>query len=259
MGKLFIKNRKGQNIAVVIDAAPERKGLAFIAHGLGSSKDSPRIALMAGAFRKRGFTAVRYDTTNTFGESDGDYEHATVTNYYEDLEDVAEWAKSQDWYQEPFALAGSSLGGMCVILYAERHPERVRGLAPVAPVVSGALRVEARNAREPGSIERWKEKGFLEEEDEKRPGTVRKLLWSHIEDSMQYDTLADAEKLAMPVLLIVGADDPITPSGHVKKLFDAIPAGDKELHVVAGMGHAFKEQYFSEVEQLFLHWIDSRL
>lgn len=88
MEKLFIKNRKEQNISVIIERNESQKGLAFVMHGLSGFKEQTHIETIANAFKEKGFTTVRFDTTNTFGESDGRYEDATTTNYYEDLEDV---------------------------------------------------------------------------------------------------------------------------------------------------------------------------
>ena len=119
--KEFIKNRKGQKIAVLVEQQKNQKGLAFVMHGLGGFKEQPHIQVFAEAFLDNGYTVVRFDTTNTFGESDGNYEEATTTNYYEDLEDVIEWAKSQSWYEESFCLSGHSLGGIC-LLYTSPSP-----------------------------------------------------------------------------------------------------------------------------------------
>ena len=88
MEKLFIKNRKDQKIAVVVEQHASQKGIAVVMHGLSGFKEEAHIALIAQAFFDFGYTVVRFDTTNTFGESEGQYEDATTTNYYEDLEDV---------------------------------------------------------------------------------------------------------------------------------------------------------------------------
>ncbi|MBM3245414.1 MAG: alpha/beta hydrolase, partial [Candidatus Omnitrophica bacterium] len=112
MEKLFIKNRKDQNIAVIIDKTENQKGLAFVMHGLSGFKEQPHIETFASAFKEKEFTVVRFDTTNTLGASDGDLVDATLTNYYKDLEDVIKWSKSQGWYQEPFILSGHSLGAI---------------------------------------------------------------------------------------------------------------------------------------------------
>jgi len=120
MEKIFIQNRKNQKLAVLVDQPENPKGLAFVMHGLGGFKEQPHIKIFAQSFQGAGYIVVRFDATNTFGESDGNYEDATTTNYYEDLEDVIGWAKTQAFYQEPFFLAGHSLGGICVALYAEK-------------------------------------------------------------------------------------------------------------------------------------------
>lgn len=142
MEKLFIKNRKNQNIAVIIEKSENQKGLSFVMHGLSGNKNEPQIETFAKTFRDNNFTVIRFDTTNTFGESDGNYEDATVTNYYEDLEDVINRTKTQDFYEEPFVLCGQSLGSMCTALYAENFPEKVKALAPISVVISGKMSLE---------------------------------------------------------------------------------------------------------------------
>ena len=86
MQKVFIQNRKREKMAVVVEEAKDSKGLAFVMHGLGGFKEQPHVETLAAAFKEKGYTVVRFDTTNTLGESEGKYEDATVTNYYEDLE-----------------------------------------------------------------------------------------------------------------------------------------------------------------------------
>ncbi|MDD2225408.1 MAG: hypothetical protein PHP97_04600, partial [Candidatus Shapirobacteria bacterium] len=92
MGKIYIKNRKNQKISVLIEIIANNKDLVFITHGLGGSKNQPIIEYFAKAFVACDYNIVRFDATNTYGESEGRYEDATTTNYYEDLEDVIFWA-----------------------------------------------------------------------------------------------------------------------------------------------------------------------
>src|SRR6185312_9334618 len=182
MEKLFIQNRKGQKISVLVEHHPNQVGLSFVMHGLSGFKEQPHIQAFADAFKEKGYTVVRFDTTNTFGESDGKYEDATITNYYEDLEDVIMWAESQVWYQEPFILSGHSLGGICSALYAEKYPEKVSALAPISPVVSGKLSLEAHVKSDPNYLKDWQTSGWREEKSEARPGIIKRLPWSHIEN-----------------------------------------------------------------------------
>lgn len=257
MEKIFIKNRKGQKVSVIIEKAENQKGLAFVMHGLGGSKDGPNIHNFARAFRDKGFTVIRFDTTNTFGESDGKYENATITNYYEDLEDVISWSKGQKWYEEPFVLCGHSLGGICIALYAQRNPKEVLALAPISPVVSGRLIFEALDRVDSGYTKRWEETGWDEKESTSHPGLIKRLPWSHAVDKLKYDVLPDVRKLTMPVLIIVGENDTSTPKDQAKVFFDALP-GPKEFHIIKNAPHTFKDPaHLKEIRGIFLKWIDS--
>jgi len=256
MKKIFIKNRDNKKLAVVVDESESQKGLAFVMHGLGGFKEQPHIQTIGNAFKQKGFTVVYFDVANTLGESEGDYEHATITNYYEDLEDVITWAKAQTWYQEPFALSGHSLGGICTALFAERNPNLVKALAPISPVVSGQLSIDAHDQDDPDQYKKWKETGWKEEISKSKPGVVKRLPWSHVEDRLKYDLLPEVDKLTMPVLLIVGENDTSTPPDHVKKLFDAL-RGPKEYHIIKGGPHTFRdENHLAEIDKIFSDWIE---
>ena len=251
--KVFIKNRKGQRMAVIVEEAKLPKGLAFVMHGLGGFKEQPHIMTMAEMLMENGYTTVRFDTTNTFGESDGNYEDATTTNYYEDLEDVIGWAEKQVWYQAPFVLAGHSLGGICTALYAENYPEKVRALAPISTVVSGKLSMEGHAKHE--QWRKWRETGWREETSISKPGVIKRLPWSHMEDRMKYDLWPKVSKLTMPVLMIVGDQDDGTPLKHQKILYDALP-GQKELHIIKDAPHTFRShEHLSELKRIFGDWI----
>lgn len=253
MEKLKIKNRKNQNVVVVIEKPQNLKGLAFVMHGLSGFKEQPHIVAFAEAFKEKGFTVVRFDTTNTFGESDGKYEDATTTNYYEDLEDVISWAKTQPWYIEPFYLAGHSLGGISIILYAEKNLTEVKGLAPISTVVSGKLSAEAHGEK---YIKDWEKTGWKEEVSNSLPGLIKKLKWSHMVDRLKHDVLPEAHKLTMPVILIVGEQDESTPSTQQQILYKKL-SGDKELHIIKDAPHTFREKsQLDEIKKLLSDWID---
>jgi pimeloyl-ACP methyl ester carboxylesterase len=255
--KFFIKNRYDKKIAVVVDENKNSKGLVFVMHGLGGFKEQPHIQTYAQVFKDNNFTVVLFDTTHTFGESEGDYADATTTNYYEDLEDVIKWAKNQDWYKEPFWLVGHSLGGISTALYAEKYPSEVKALAPTATVVSGQLSAEL--SSEAAKLADWKRTGWLIQPSNSVPGRIKKLKWSEMEDRMKYDLLPEVNKLTMPVLLMVGDLDKSTPIEHQKILFDKLP-GKKEIHIIKGSPHTFKDpKHLEEIKSIFDKWIKSNL
>lgn len=253
--KQTIKNRKGQKIIVLVEETPNQKGLAFVMHGLSGNKDQAHIQTFADAFKENGYTVVRFDTTNTFGESDGNYEDATTTGYYEDLEDVIVWASTQSWYQEPFVLSGHSLGGYSTARFAEMHPEKVRALAPISCMISGKLTTESKKG---GAIlDEWKRTGWRIEPRESRPGEFKRLKWSHMEDRMKHDLLPEAHKLTIPVLMIVGDRDQSTPPEHQQLLYEKL-SGTKEIHIIRGGPHTFRDPaHLKEIKEIFDTWIKS--
>ncbi len=251
MQKIFIENRKKQKLAGVIEGNEQAQELVFVMHGLGGFKEQVFLRACAEALIEAGYRVVSFDTTNTFGESDGNYENATVTNYYEDLEDVIAWASEQEWYREPFVLLGHSLGGICTTLYAENFPEKVKALAPLSTVVSGVLSVQERGE---AAVE-WQKTGWREEESISRPGAVKRLPWSHMEDRLKYDILPGADKLTMPVLLVVGSEDTVTPLKHQKLLYEVLP-GIKELHIIEGSSHTFRStEHTGQLKKIIADWL----
>lgn len=251
--KTFIKNRKDQRIAVIVEEPQNSHGLVFVMHGLGGFKEQPQMQAMTEEFLTHGYTTVRFDTTNTQGESDGNYEDATITNYYEDLEDVIGWARTQSWFKKPFALAGHSLGGICTALFAEKHPEQVKAVAPISTVVSGKLSWETYTPKE---LEEWRTTGYRERISNSTKQMLR-LKWANMEDRLKYDLLPEANKLTMPVLLAVGEQDKTTPLAQQKIFYEALP-GQKEIHVITGAEHSFyKPENIAELKKIFANWLEN--
>ncbi len=248
--KLFIKNRKNQKISILVEEQKNQTGLAFVMHGLSGFKEQPHIQAIADAFSENGYTVVRFDTTNTLGESDGKYEDATTTNYYEDLEDIIKWSGQQEWYQEPFVLSGHSLGGICVALLAENYPQKVKAIAPISTVVSGKLSLRTEDKKD-----EWKKTGWRVSESKSIPGVIKRLPWSHMIDRQKYDILERVDRLVMPVLLIVGENDTSAPLEHQQILYMALP-GKKELHIIKNAEHTFRKQEdLDELKIIFNSWI----
>lgn len=249
--KTFIESRDGNKVSVAVEGSEKSGKLAFVMHGLGGSKEQPHIRAMAEAFLEDGYTVVTWDAVHTFGESTGgNYEDATITNYYADLEDVVNWASAQPWYVEPFVLCGHSLGGISVALYAEKHPEKLKALAPISTVVSGELSMETKG----DDLEAWKQDGYrvTMSHDGKHE---KRLKWAHMEDRMKYNLLENVDKLTMPVLMIVGERDDPTPPKHQQILYEQLP-GPKELHVIKGALHSFYERHEQvELKSLVKAWL----
>lgn len=154
---------------------------------------------------------------------------------------------------EPFILIGHSLGGISVALYAEKYPQKIKGLAPISTVVSGQLSWDAKAGT--GELEEWQRNGYRVTMSESKPGVEKRLKWSHMEDRLKYDLLPGAHKLTMPVLLMVGEIDDSTPVEHQRILYSALP-GEKELHIIDGAPHTFKDpKHLKKIKEIIGGWL----
>lgn len=207
-----MKNRKNENIVGNLVRPDVVKGTCIIQHGYGGFKEQDHMQVMQDVFLKHNFQTYNFDTTNSIGESDGEYEKATLGLHYEDFEDVANWIQEQDWFVPPLAVIGHSMGGYSVARYAEDYPEKVNYCLPIAPVVSGKLSFEAHEEKHPEEFKKWKETGILEKESASQPGYIKRQPWSHMEERLLHDLLPKADKLNMPVFLYVGSEK--IPQSH---------------------------------------------
>ncbi|MEA3430140.1 MAG: alpha/beta fold hydrolase [Nanoarchaeota archaeon] len=251
--RIEIKNRHNKRIVVLLDKVENQKGLVFVMHGLSGEKTHSPIPTFTHAFIESNFTAIRFDVTHTYGESEGSFENANLTNYYEDLEDVIKWAETQEWYQEPFCLVGHSLGGISTALFAEKFPQKIKALAPISTVVSGKLHIGNKSKEE---LEEYNRTGWRIRPSSARPGLIKRLRWPQFqEDMLKYDLLKNVNKLTMPILMIVGEKDTSTIPQHQQILFDAL-SEPKELHIIKNAPHTFRDpEHLKEIKEIFLKWI----
>ncbi|MBP6884084.1 MAG: alpha/beta fold hydrolase [Candidatus Pacebacteria bacterium] len=254
--KFQIKNRKDQKIIGILSIPQNPIGLGVIQHGLGGFKEQKHMTSIAETLLNHGYVVVNFDATNSIGESEGNYEQATMQNHYDDLVDVIAWAKTQEWYQEPFVLVGHSLGGYTVARYAEDYPNEVKGVFPHALVVAGELSYKAAEKFESANLKSWEETGWKTEESKSKPGVVKSLPWSHMEERFKHDLRPNAHKLTMPVLFVVGEKDIHCPPIDQQALCDLV-AGPKEMHVIVGARHTFKEsEHLVQLKDIFGKWLE---
>ena len=182
MENIILQNRKNQKIVGVLEKPTGKvKGTCIVQHGYSGFKEQDHVQVIKNTFLENGFITFNFDATNSFNESDGEFENATLGLHYEDLEDVVSWAQKQDWFVGPLALSGHSMGGYAIARYAEEHPQEISILVSVAPVVSGKLNFEAHERFYPGDLEEWKKKGFKEKVSSARPGVVKRMTWDSME------------------------------------------------------------------------------
>jgi pimeloyl-ACP methyl ester carboxylesterase len=251
MNKLFIQNRKGLKVAVVIDESENQKGLVFLMHGFLGFKEHYLLLQTAKIFKENNFTTISFDATNGIGESDGRMEDGTMTGYLEDLEDVIDWSKGQKWFNSFFYLVGHSLGGYCVANYAARN--NVKGLMLFNPKVLGEASQNGEDIEL--MIEEYKKRGFREWESQSSPGVIKRQGYGYIEDGKKHNLLTIAERINCPVLMVSGGEDEVIPIEQQKELFSKINS-KKEIHIIEGGDHNLKNMESSEeLHNIIDKWI----
>lgn len=258
--KAYVQNRHGMMISIQVEDVEKPKGLAFIMHGFKGFKEQPHIRLFAEAFAENGFRVVTFDATNALGESDGQVVDATYGNYISDLEDVIDWARDQEWFMQPFALGGHSMGAQTVSWFAEHHPSEVSLLAPMAPPVNYDLHVY--NDRNATRALELKERGYIIEKSVSKPGVEVKVSWNTTESMKEFDIVPLACNLTMPVLDIVGELDQPCPVSSQKEFFAAIANDDKMLVVMPGLDHNYRnvekggyDETFPRIKVIISEWL----
>lgn len=238
MEKLFIKARGGEKISVVIEKNKKARGLVFMMHGLAANKESEYLKSFAKAFYGKGFTVVRFDNRHSIGESEGEYKDVNFTNTYQDLEDVIDWASRQNWYIEPFILVGHSLGGACILWYADNNLHKVSGLVSLSTAVSSEQ-----------TLARFTADDFLAHGDFD--------FEQFKNDILKYKLSSDLSKFKMPFLMIVGDQDIYTPLEDQKIIYDKV-SDPKEIHTIKGLGHVYREpEHIKEAVRIIKSWIDN--
>jgi alpha-beta hydrolase superfamily lysophospholipase len=244
--KFTIKNRHGLKLVMQVDTPDNPKNLAFIEPGQSGTIDQKHITAFAEAFLENGFRTARFDPTNSVGESGGELINVTYNNYVQDLEDVISWARTQSWFQQPFAVCGHSMGAQAAAWYAEQHPDEILLAAPMAPVVNYDLYM---TTLDPEEKMQWQEKGYQESGSKSRPGVIKRVGWGVNESLKNYDIVPQAGVLTMPLINIVGEKDQPCPVKHQQIFMDAVASPNKKLIIIPGAQHSYRKAGSDEYDQ----------
>lgn len=229
--KIFIENRKGLKMALRVTTDKSNHKLVFLLHGLGARKEYPHMLVLEEEFAKHGYNVVNIDTCDSNNESDKSEEGITVTGHFNDLEDVVNWAKAQNFYKEPFALAGQSLGAQTTVMYAGIFPRKVSLLVPVAFCWIDGKRESLGNSRRK-AIE---ENGFFEQVS-KSTGKSFKIKKAYLDDLEKYDMTNFIRNITAETHLIVGLKDSEYHIENNKKLFELLQC-KKSLQLLEDVPH----------------------
>ncbi len=255
--KLTIRNSRGEKLSVAVERPQNAVcgRLVFIQHGLSGHKGQVMVRRPAAAFLDNGFVVVTFDSRHSFGESDGRLEYATLSSFVEDLETVVEWAKGEDFYHEPFALSGHSLGGGSVLRFAETNPAKVGLLVPVAAMVGGKYFIRSRLLNERDAYRRWQQEEFQYRENKNHPEINGWLSFDVVRDMLRYNLVREAGSICCPTLLVTGDQDPSSTVYNNKKLLECLQCR-KQLTILKECGHLYEKRANAEdLQQTICDWV----
>ena len=216
MEKVIIKNRHGLKMYVRLTINESNKKLVFLEHGLSARKEYPHMLVLEELFAKHGYNVVNFDATNSLNESESSEMGITPTGHYDDLVDVINWAKTQDFYIEPFALVGQSLGALSVVHYATESPELVNLLIPCAfPFMSGEVELKDFFATE------ILKNGFYDKIS-KSTGRVLRMKPSWNKDLENFDLTSKIKNITASTYVIIGTKDTEKHINSSRQLFDLL-------------------------------------
>ncbi|MCJ8162048.1 alpha/beta fold hydrolase [Acinetobacter zhairhuonensis] len=141
-----------------------------------------------------------------------------------DFASLSEYVLQQ--IQSECILIAQSMGGIFAVQAALARPDFVKGLVLCA--TSGGIDLSA------FQVEDWR--------------SAYQQQYLHYPDwfvSAQLDLSPQLEKISMPVLLLWGDQDPISPVAVGQALQHQLP--QSELHLIRGGDHAFAEHYAEDV------------
>ena len=240
-------------------------GWVVLVHGLG--EHSGRYTRLINELNDAGFAVYAFDWPG-HGKSPGKRGHTSVEEAMEIIDDII-----NEIGEKPF-IFGHSLGGLTVIRYAETRPDRIRGVVASSPAL-------AKSPETPGfmvAIAKFLGKiapgvvlsnGIKPELLSRNPETVKR----YIEDPLVHDKISaklgrsifvnmelahrEANRIQVPVLLLIGTGDVITPPEGSRTLFEKLTVEDKTLREFEGAYHEIFEdpEWGDELHRTVVEWL----
>ncbi len=216
---LWVKNIQGENIYVEVDGLKNAKHhkLAIIEHGLASNIHHAAVQSAKKAFLNNDYVVITFDARYSLGKGNNEVEKVRLSTFVEDMETVANWAKTQAFYSEPFAVSGHSLGGASVIEFAYKYPKQVNLLLPITPLISGRLWEKSCMENMTDFCRHWKQNGVYKYTDEQNHKTAI-IPYYVVISCNDYDAYTLVKNIEAQTLLIAAENDIVINPNDVQQL-----------------------------------------
>ncbi|MFO7791527.1 MAG: alpha/beta hydrolase [Candidatus Saliniplasma sp.] len=245
-----------------------RNGHVILVHGLG--EHSRRHHRLINRLEKEGFRVHVFDWPG-HGRSPGKRGDASIE---ETLKIIDYMVDNID--EEPF-LFGHSLGGLTVLRYAEKNPGKIRG------VISSSPALQRSKDMSPIAIKVLSVLSYLlpwvtvsNGIDINDLSRSEKAKQRYRRDSMVHDRISlrlamdlfhnmdrvheEKVRLEVPILILAGTADKVTPIGGSERFIAGLDVEDKELKTFQGAFHEIfnDPKWKVEFHDHILRWLDHR-
>lgn len=245
---VLLQNNQKQSIHVKVYNETGNK-LAFVLHGLASDMEHQTVQAAKQAFLDNGYTVVTFDARYSLGKSYGNVSNVSLNTFLDDLETVVNWAKKQDFYHEPFAIAGHSLGGAAAILYSHNN-DNISFLIPIAPVTGGQQWENSCIKNMPEFCKQWKEKGYYEYKLKNKSANI---FYTVVDEAKSYNALKLAEDITASTLFIVAEQDRVIEEKDIENVSDVMNA--KVIKISQSSHNFTKKQNQNDLYQAIYNFI----
>jgi 3-oxoadipate enol-lactonase len=204
-----------------------------------------------------------------FGESEAGTGPVLMAQYADDL-----YALLQQLKTGPVVLAGHSMGGYVSFAFLRKYPEMVCGLVLVGtkagkdtPEAAASRRATAEKVQAKGVeavIEAMAPKMLAaDNHDQAMAKQVRNLMTPSkpagvvgalLGMAERPDVTAELARIAIPTLVITGADDTLIPSAESEKLAQTISGS--QLNIIPHAGHLVAFEQADKFNHVLNEWLD---
>lgn len=198
---------------MVIPEGRKKFPCVILSHGLVSSKESSKYALISDVFAGAGIATCRFDYHGC-GESGGDITETTLTIRLENLDAITEYAMNHPSVdRENIGILGSSFGGTTCVLKSAKD-KRIKCISP------------------------WATPYRLDNDSD---GNISGILFKETiyTDFSHHDVLSEARKVSN-ALVIHGEIDEVVPCDEGKTIYKNMQK-PKRCLIIKGGDHVFSE------------------
>jgi pimeloyl-ACP methyl ester carboxylesterase len=217
-----LRNAAGERLDFAFHPGARHDALVVLGHGLSANKDRPLLVHLAEELSRCGYPCLRLSFAGN-GDSQGRFEHATISKEADDLTAVLDQLKGP----RRIAYVGHSMGAAVGTLVAARD-ERIDLLVSLAGMVRAREFYQREFCSlEPGRAVMW--------DDAQLP-----LSQAFKDDLLALgDTLAAAREVRAPWLFVHGDADDLVPLEDTDAAF-AVAREPKHRVIIRGGDHSFE-------------------